>query len=160
MTARSPRRRRDGYFITLGTAPGSGDIINNFDAGNTLQYNPVSDFPPLTQIFVRIIPYNENGSLPDCSEESFTTGDIAALPDCSSIISPFDGETSVGLSPLIEWTPSLGATGYNVFIGSSPIENDILDGGAFFTNSTFVINFEPNSIYFVRVVPFNDAGEG
>jgi hypothetical protein len=52
-----------------------------------------------------------------------------------------------------------GATAYKVDIGSSPIENDILNGGVFYTNSTFVLNFEPNSLYFIRIVPFNSTGE-
>lgn len=149
----------NGYFITIGTSPGTGDLINNLDVGNTLQYNPISDFSPLTEIYIIVVPYNENGNLSSCNEESFTTGDIAALPSCSALISPFDGETNIPLSPLIEWEATLGATGYTVFIGSSPLINDILDGGVFFTNSTFVINFEPNTLYFIRIVPFNDSGD-
>ena len=149
----------DGYFLSIGTSPGIGNIINNLDVGNTLQFNPLIDFMPLTEIFVKVVPYNENGNSFICKEEHFVTGNIAALPSCSYLISPFNGETNVPLSPLIEWEPALGATGYNVFIGSSPFENDVLDGGAFFTNSTFVFNFEPNNIYFIRIIPFNVSGE-
>ena len=149
----------DGYFLSIGTSPGIGDVINDFDVGNTLQFNPPIDFLPLTEIFVKVVPYNENGTSLNCKDGHFITGDIAALPSCSYLISPFNGETNVSLSPLIEWEPALGATGYKVFIGSSPFENDILDGGAFFTNSTFVFNFEPNNIYFIRIVPFNASGE-
>ena len=149
----------DGYFITLGTASGIGDIINNFDVGNTLQFNPLLNFPPLTEIFVTIIPYNENGFNNTCIEVSFTTGNVSALPNCSYLISPIDGETNVPLSPLLEWEAIAGAIGYKVFIGSSPFENDILEGSIFFTNSTFVLNFEPNNIYFIRIVPFNDSGD-
>lgn len=149
----------DGYFITIGTSPEIGDLTNNLDVGNVLVYSPATDFPPLTNIYVEVIPYNENGNSSSCVEESFTTGDIAALPSCTTLISPFNGETNIPLSPLLEWEPTLGATGYIVYIGSSPVINDILDGGIFFTNSTFVINFEPNTLYFIRVVPFNASGE-
>ena len=149
----------DGYTINIGTMSGTSNLVNNLDVGNTLQYSPGTDFLPLTQFFVEVIPYNENGNLNSCREESFTTGDIAALPSCTNIISPLDGETNVVLSPLIEWEAVSGAIGYTVFIGSSPLLNDVLDGASFFKNSTFVINFEPNTLYFIRVIPFNESGD-
>ncbi|NNF81459.1 MAG: T9SS type B sorting domain-containing protein [Flavobacteriaceae bacterium] len=148
-----------GYIITVGTAPGLGDIVSALDVGNTLFYNPPADFTADTQIYVEVIPYNENGNQGSCTEESFTTGPLAVLPDCSSIIYPIDGEINVALSPLIEWEAVPGAEGYIVYIGTSPFENDILDGGSFSTNSTFVINFEPNTVYFISIIPFNAAGE-
>lgn len=148
-----------GYIITIGTAPGLGDIVNNLDVGNVLFYDPPADFPNDAQIFVEIIPYNENGNATGCLEESFTTGNLGTIPDCTTIISPSDGEFNIGLSPFIEWTIVPNATGYIVNIGSTPFDNDVLDGGIFFTNSTFVINFEPNSVYFIQIIPFNDAGE-
>ena len=149
----------DGYIITIGTASNAADIVNNLDVGSVLHYNLSIDFTPLTEIFVKVVPYNDNGSLSSCIEESFVTGDIAELPNCSNVIFPSNGETNVILSPLIEWEAVSGANGYKVYIGSSPLENDVLDGASFFTNSTFVINFEPNTLYFIRVVPFNDSGD-
>ena len=148
-----------GYVITVGTAPGLGDILNSTDVGNVLTYNPASDLPSETVIFVEVIPYNENGSSGSCQEESFTTGAIAALPVCASIIDPVDGAINVPLSPFIQWEAIAGALGYKVYIGRTPFENDILDGGVFNTNSTFVINFESNNVYFIRIVPFNAAGD-
>jgi len=152
-------RGATGYIITIGTTPGLGDIINNFDAGNTLTYNPVVDFPYDTELFVEIIPYNDNGMADDCIEFSFTTASLGTIPSCTSIITPQDGEINVGLSPLIEWEPVSDAIGYIVNIGSTPFDNNVLDEGEFFTNSTFVINFETNSVYFVQIIPFNDAGQ-
>ncbi len=148
-----------GYIITIGTAAGLGDIVNNLDVGNTLIYNPVVDFPFDTQIFVEIVPYNENGMAGSCVEENFTTGPLAVLPSCTTIISPTDGEINVGLSPLIEWQAVTGAAGYRLYIGSSPFDNDVLNGDIFTATSTLVINFEPNSVYFIRIIPFNAAGD-
>ena len=148
-----------GYRITIGTAAGTGDIINNLDVGNTLSFNPPADFPPGTTIYVRVVPYNENGNASSCSEESFTTGELGDPPGCTELITPLDGATNVELSPLIEWVAVPDATGYKVDIGKSPFINDVLDGAIFFTNATFVLNFEPNTTYFIRIVPFNDAGD-
>jgi gliding motility-associated-like protein len=46
-----------------------------------------------------------------------------------------------------------------VTIGSSPTATNILDNTTFFTNSTFVIDFEPNRTYFITIIPFNSAGD-
>ena len=151
--------RATGYLLTLGTAPGSGDIVDQLDVGNTLTYDPPTDFPPGTEIFVLIEPYNENGRAPSCPEASFTTGELGQAPGCTFLITPENGAINVPLTPLLEWQAVPGATGYIVNIGSSPFVNDVLDGAIFTDTSTFVINFEPNKTYFVRIIPFNDAGE-
>lgn len=151
--------RATGYRLTIGTAPGLGDIALNLDVGNVLSYNPPADFPAATEIFVQIVPYNENGIASSCIEESFITGDLGDPPGCTMLINPVDGQFNVALSPLLEWEPVPGATGYLLYIGRSPFENDVVDGAIFTDTSTFVFNFEPNNTYFVRIVPFNDAGQ-
>ena len=148
-----------GYHLTIGTSPGIGDILNDFDVGNVLTYNPVTNFPPSTTIYVLIAPYNENGFSLDCLEESFTTGSLGEPPSCTQLITPENGAINVSLSPFLEWEPIPNATGYKVFIGKTPFINDILDGAIFTTTSTYVLNFESNNTYFVRIVPFNAAGE-
>ncbi|MEA1787108.1 T9SS type B sorting domain-containing protein [Arenibacter sp. GZD96] len=148
-----------GYRLSIGTTPGSGNILNNADVGNVLTYDPPSDFPPNTPIFVQITPYNENGNAVNCAEESFITGALAALPTCTSLISPANGALNVPLTPLIEWNAVPGATSYRVSIGTAPFLEDILGNAIFFTNSTFVLDFEPNRTFFITIVPRNTAGE-
>lgn len=148
-----------GYRITIGTAPGIGDIITDLDVGNTLSYNPPTNLPAATTIYVLIDPYNENGSLAGCTEEQFTTASLGDPPGCAQLLTPMDGAVNVDLSPLIEWTVVPGATGYIVYLGDSPFVNNVLDGAIFSANSTFVLNFEPNSTYFIRIIPFNAAGQ-
>ncbi|WP_297703498.1 T9SS type B sorting domain-containing protein [uncultured Eudoraea sp.] len=148
-----------GYRISMSTVSGTGNIVNDQDVGNVLLYNPILDLPPSTQIFVQITPYNENGDLSPCLEQSFTTGAVAVLPGCATLISPLNGEINVPLTPLIEWTAVAGAAGYKVTIGSSPFTTEVLDNVVFSTNSTFVINFEPNRTFFITIIPFNAAGE-
>lgn len=146
------------YNLSIGTAPGLGDI-ENMNVGNTLSYTPPSDLPPNTPIYVRVVPENGIGLAASCGETSFTTGSIAALPVCTNLISPADGELNVPLTPSLEWMEAPGATGYRVTIGSSPFTAEVLDRAVFFTNSTFVIGFEPNRTFFITIVPFNTAGE-
>lgn len=148
-----------GYRISLSTVPGAGNIVNDQDEGNVLSYNPILDLPPSTQIFVQITPYNENGDLSPCPEQSFTTGAIATAPACTTLTNPLNGAINVPLTPLIEWTDIPDAVGYRVTIGSSPFTAEVLDNVIFTTNSTFVINFEPNLTFFVTIIPFNAAGD-
>ncbi|MEM1259317.1 MAG: T9SS type B sorting domain-containing protein [Bacteroidota bacterium] len=147
-----------GYVIRLGTSPGGGEILNNIDVGNTLNFNP-PDFPPNTTLYLEIVPYNENGMPASCDEISFTTGQLAALPGCTSLLSPLNGDLNVPLTPLIEWTPVANATGYRLTIGTTPTNADILDNTVFTATSTFVIDFNPNLTFFITITPFNEAGD-
>lgn len=153
------RSRATGYRITIGTAPGIGDIENNLDVGNVLSFNPIVNLPFSTEIFIQITPYNENGAIAPCPEERFTTASLGEPPVCSQLERPAPGAVGVPLTPLLEWTAIANATGYIVSIGSSPFENDVLDQAIFTTNSTFVLNFDSNATYFVTIIPFNEAGQ-
>ncbi len=148
-----------GYSIRLGTNPGGGDLLPLTSVGNVLSYNPSGQFPPNTLIYVSVFPENENGMASGCQETSFTTGDVASIPSCTNMISPLDGATNVPLTPLLEWSPVSGATGYRVTIGSTPDSADILDNASFVTNSTLILEFESNRTFFIRITPFNSAGE-
>ena len=147
-----------GYRLTLGTSTGAGDIINDFDVGNTLSYKPTANLPAGSLIFLSIISYNENGVATGCIEYSFTTATQGVLPICTTLLTPADGAINVALSPLLEWESIPNADGYIVTIGTTPFNADILDRGVFSDNSTYVLNFEPNRTFFVLIIPYNDAG--
>jgi len=149
--------RATDYDIIIGTAPGLGDIADT--NVTTLSFDPPGELPASTLIYVQIIPANGNGIATNCSEISFTTGALATLPGCTNLIAPTNGEINVPLTPLIEWQEVPGATGYRVTIGTSPTETNILDNTSFFTNSTFVLDFEPNRTFFITIIPFNSAGD-
>ncbi|UCD59803.1 MAG: T9SS type B sorting domain-containing protein [Flavobacteriaceae bacterium] len=79
-----------GYRLTIGTSAGASNLLDDFDVGNVLTYNPTGDFPQDSDIFVTITPYNENGDAGSCIEESFTTGN--AVVDCNAYFDPVMGE--------------------------------------------------------------------
>ncbi|UJH66821.1 T9SS type B sorting domain-containing protein [Allomuricauda sp. SCSIO 65647] len=146
-----------GYRITIGTAPGLNDLFDG-DVGNVLSFNPPFEFTPETTFYVRVIPYNENGPANNCDEISFTTREVAPLPDCTNLVNPLNGAINVPLTPFIEWVPVPNATGYYVTIGTTPNGADILDNATFISNATFVINFTPNTLFFITITPFNESG--
>jgi len=149
-----------GYQLSLGTSPGGTDILNNENILGALTYQPTMDLPVDTEIFVTLIPFNENGSASGpCQEYSFTTGALATIPGCASLISPVNSEINVPLSPILEWTDVPDATGYRVTIGTTPFNSNVLQNVVFTETSTVVIDFEPNLTFFVTITPFNAAGD-
>lgn len=148
-----------GYRLRLGTTEGGTDILNDQDLGNVFSYEPPTDLPFDTVIYATVSPYNGIGANSGCSASMFTTAGQGAAPDCSTLVYPPNGAVNVGLSPFLQWEAVSGALGYRLYIGSSPFNSDVLDGGVFTDNSTFVLNFESNNTYYVTIVPFNDAGD-
>ena len=155
----SPASGAFGYILSIGTTLNGSEILNNLDMGNNLSYNPPTDLPSEANIFVNIIPYNSIGMATGCNTIFFTTAEAAILPQCTSMITPFDGETNVPLDKFLEWNPVPNATGYRVSIGTSPFETNILENAILFKNSTVIIDLEPNRTFFISIIPFNDAGE-
>lgn len=62
-----------GYRLDVGTTPGGTDILNSFDVGNVLTYDPPGAFPANTTIYVKITPYNGGGNAVGCTVQGFTT---------------------------------------------------------------------------------------
>lgn len=147
------------YNIALGTTPGGADIFPLQNIGNVLTLNPPNDFPLNTEIFVTLIPENENGLAINCEVLSFTTADVEVNLACTTLISPVNGETNVALTPVVEWNEVPGAIGYRVSIGTTPEENNILDNGVFSTTRILVLEFEPNRTLFITIIPFNEFGD-
>ncbi|WP_430967604.1 T9SS type B sorting domain-containing protein [Spongiimicrobium sp. 2-473A-2-J] len=151
--------RATAYILTVGTTPGGTDIVDNLNVGNVLLYNPPTDFSTNTPIFVEITPTNTIGPNTSCPVQSFTTGDVAILPGCTTLRNPVNGQTNVPLTPFLQWDEVPGAVGYRVSIGTNPFENNILQDAVFNDPETFVIEFEPNRSIFVRIIPFNASGD-
>ncbi len=104
----------DGYKLTVGTTSGGTDIMDNEDVGNVTTYDP-GDFPCGSDIYVTIIPYNTAGDATGCTEESFTTEDVAA--DAGSD-TEFCARDSVQLNAsggtTYSWTPTTGLDDPNI----------------------------------------------
>jgi gliding motility-associated-like protein len=94
-----------GYRLSIGTSPGGVDILDDEDLGNRLSYNPAQNLPPQTDIYVAIIPYNENGFARNCRNEKFTTG--SGNIECGPFRDPVTGET-VRLGPEIQFPGRVG----------------------------------------------------
>ena len=94
-----------GYNISIGTSPGGTEILDNLNVGNVLLYEHPTDLPQFAEIYVRITPYNNNGALANCLEESFFTG--PAMDYCEPFIDENTGEL-IDLRPEIEFPDIVG----------------------------------------------------
>jgi gliding motility-associated-like protein len=63
----------EGYYVSIGTTAGGTDILNNFDNGTSLTYDPTGVIDYSTTYYVTITPYNGAGSATGCTSSSFTT---------------------------------------------------------------------------------------
>ena len=86
-----------GYRVAIGTAPDNFDILPETDLGNVLQYDPTESLPVNSEIFVKLIPYNDNGDAAPCALEQFTTGDSNI--DCEQFRPEITLPETIGICP-------------------------------------------------------------
>ncbi|WP_422080215.1 T9SS type B sorting domain-containing protein [Ulvibacterium sp.] len=148
-----------GYVILAGTSIGGHDILDNVDVDNVTEYSFDTDLPPLQNIHVAIIPYNDQGLNGSCAEVVFTTMSVDGLPGCADFTSPGHAAQDVPLTPNLSWDSAIDATGYFLTIGTSTGNNIILDSEDVgnITNFTSPTLLE-NTTYYVAIVPYNDVG--
>ncbi|WP_415793660.1 fibronectin type III domain-containing protein, partial [Flavobacterium saliperosum] len=106
-----------GYLVNVGTSSGATDVLNNQDVGNVLSYD-LGTLNPATTYYVTVIPYNDNGEASGCTESSFTTCDVNAVPSIENFatyvptcwIEADNGDTTLG--PATFGTSSWAADGF------------------------------------------------
>ncbi len=150
----------NGYTIIIGTSAGASDVLNE-DVGNITTYNPTTDLPEDTELFVSIIPYNEEGDATGCTEERFTTQIIPKPPICTNLTSPLNGATNVAIDTNISWNAVADATGYLVTIGSVSGAIDIANSVDVNNVTTYNIPTELRNdrTYYVTIIPYNAIGD-
>ncbi|MFX0556460.1 BspA family leucine-rich repeat surface protein [Maribacter sp. CXY002] len=156
-----PISNADGYRLTIATTSGGNDILNNFDVGNVTTYDHPTNLPEDSDIFITIVPYNEQGDTNGCGEENFHTELIPVPPVCSNLISPVSGTTGVPIDTSLSWNAVDGATGYLVVVGITQggieVANNIDVGNT--TSYAFSQNLQENRTHYVTIIPYNNEGD-
>ncbi|AZJ32649.1 BspA family leucine-rich repeat surface protein [Tenacibaculum mesophilum] len=148
----------DGYYLSIGTTSGGTDIVNNeLVIGTT--YNPTSDLPENTTIYVSVLPYKSGGLATGCGEVRFTTETVAIIPNCTTITVPTNKATNVSVSTGITWDTVSDADGYYLSIGTTSGGTDIVNNESVTgTNYTLTSDLPENTIVYVLVTPYNSLG--
>src|SRR5690606_9648666 len=108
----------DGYRVFIGITSGGNEVVDGEEVTGTT-YTPDTDWNENTTYFVTVVPFNEAGEAEGCAEISFTTTTLLVAPECTTLTSPEDEATDVGLGAGITWQAADGADGYRVFIGTT-----------------------------------------
>ncbi len=86
---------------------------------------------------------------------------ICSVPSCTNLSTPLDGAINVESCDNLSWIGIVGVSGYKLTIGTTPnggeIVNNLNVGMATTYNPVSDLPF--NAIIYVKIVPFNDAGD-
>ena len=151
-----------GYFLTVGTSPGGNDVVNNETITNETTYEFASDFNTGDTVYVTIIPFNDEGNPGVCTEESFSLSNtLPTIPECTSLISPANGDSDVSVATDLSWNAISNADGYRLTIGTTTGSNDILNNEDVENVTSFdlVTDLPENSDIFITITPYNDQGD-
>ncbi|AKA34668.1 gliding motility-associated C-terminal domain-containing protein [Flagellimonas lutaonensis] len=151
----------DAYRITIGTTTGNNDILDNFDVGNVTTYDLPTDLPENTEIYVTVTPYNVAGGAMDCTEESFTTTNVATVPSCTTLSNPANGSADVPWDTDVTWNAITEATGYRLTVGTSSGANDILNNFDVGNVTTYDLpsDLPHGTTIYVLTTPYNTVGD-
>ncbi|WP_345075334.1 gliding motility-associated C-terminal domain-containing protein, partial [Flavivirga amylovorans] len=147
------------YRIHVGTTSGGVDILDSEDVSGTT-YSFTSNLSNDTRYYVTIIPYNSAGDVTGCSEESFTTETIVAVPNCTVLTNPLNGDSNIALSTSLIWDAVTGATGYRINAGTSSGATNILNAEDVGNVTMFDLSDLPEGeTIYVTITPYNAVGD-
>ncbi|MGB6680631.1 MAG: PPC domain-containing protein [Candidatus Bathyarchaeia archaeon] len=133
---RSSGSRSNADWSAQNTVPGGDEVI--------------SFTPPVTG-FYAIAVINENGASANYTI-SYTTCTLPAPPANPS---PADGATGVSTSTILDWSDSVGATSYDVYLGTAPSPPYVGNVGISMYNPG---TLNCNTHYYWKVVAKNSCG--
>lgn len=149
-----------GYVILAGTSLGGRDILDNVNVGNETEYSfENTSLPGLQEIYVAIIPYNDQGLNGSCQTVVFMTRQVDP-PSCTEIINPFNGDVLVSVTANITWIRDFSATGYRMTVYERDLNGIVVWDEVDVGNGTNAKppDFKPRTRYFVTIIPYNAGG--
>lgn len=149
------------YNITIGTSPGGSEIVSSTSTGQNTYYTPPQGLPENSTIYVTLSVFILSQGSTTCTEYNFTTENVTTPPQCTIPVSPQNGAINVPISSAVRWAYSPTATGYRLYLGTSPTTWDVADGIKIEQGLQWTPNIDllPEQTYYFRVIPYNGIGD-
>ena len=149
-----------GYLVAIGTAPGTDNILSQRSIGTATSIKPPMGLPADTDIYITITLFFFDRDNVECGSEVFRTEVVTSRPDCTNLRYPENGQINVEVGTTISWDYVPKATGYELSLGTSPGNNDIIDGVRILGGTSYrPENVLPQDVgIFVTIIPFNANG--
>lgn len=157
----NPIANADGYKLNVGTTSGGIDLLDAENVGNVITYEFTNNLPEDSDIFITIIPYNDEGDATGCAEESFKTELIPVPPLCTNLTTPLNNASDVPIDTSLSWTPVPNATGYLVIVGTTSGGIEVVNNADVIGATTYDIpvDLQEDRLYYVTIIPYNDEGD-
>jgi len=148
----------DGYKVTV---TGSNSTVNNmtdFEITTGTTFDFANNFIQGETVTVTITPYNGNGDATGCTTENFI---IEAVPSCTSLVLPANGDIDVPVNTTLEWAEVTEADGYLLTVSGSTSSANNINEQDISTGNTYVFTneFDQGEIVSVTITPYNGAGQ-
>lgn len=140
-----------GYKLSVGTAAGGVDVLNNVDLGNATSYTFTTPLSYNTKYYYTVNAYNATATSSSCTERNFTTVCAAVVPAYTNDFSTFPGGCWTQLSGGSATTPPTGTTSFWV-------EDGFLNNGT--TGAARINLYDQNRAGWLKTIPFNLSGGG
>lgn len=133
-------------YLGTGTSPGFVATVT----GTTYQAGSLTAG---AKYYWRVVAKNSSASASSATFSFTVAAATAPAPTTSgsgpALVSPANGATGVSASPMMQWNPFAGATGYDVYIGTTSSPGYI---GTVGTTAVTVSGLRPGTVYYWKVV--------
>ena len=119
----NPATGAQAYQLTVGTKPGTADLVNSGTLAAGVTNDRVPALPTGQTLYAKIAA-KINGSWTDYEAISFT-----AAPNPVAFTHPTQRQTAVITPATFTWSTSPAATGYQMWIGTHPGDGSLLTSG-------------------------------
>lgn len=149
------------YNIVIGTTPNGSEIVSSTSTGQNTFFQPPQGLPENSTIYVTLSVFIISQGSTTCTNYSFTTADVTTPPECTIILSPQDGASNIPVSSSLRWAYSPTATGYRLYLGTSPNGAEVANGieieqGLQWNPPSDLL---PETTYYLRLIPYNENGD-
>lgn len=146
------------YDVYLGTSQNSTTKIASDVAGTSFSYALPSTNS--TTYYWYVVPKNKKGSATGC-QSSITSFNFSVIPGCALNTAPANNSFTTSNSITLTWTAITGATGYDVYLGTTQNPTTVVAANVSGTNYTYSVpKTAASTTYYWYVVPKSSGGSG